>query len=106
MIRLLEAPYGSISLNGHDLHDIPLSTSGQTVSLIPQEPFLFSDTIRANLLLARPEAKEEEMLAVLQAAPFTTRSRPFPRGWIPWWEKKGSCFPAGKNSGFPWPGPC
>ncbi len=80
LVRLLEPAYGSIYLNGNDIHSIPLSDLRQTVSLIPQEPFLFSDTIRANLLLARPEADEEELREVLQAAAFYDEIQTFPQG--------------------------
>jgi ATP-binding cassette subfamily B multidrug efflux pump len=80
LVRLLEPDYGSIYLNGYDIHSIPLSDLRKTVSLIPQEPFLFSDTIRANLLFARPEADEEELREVLQAAAFYDEVQTFPKG--------------------------
>jgi ATP-binding cassette, subfamily B, multidrug efflux pump len=80
LVRLLEPSYGSIYLNGNDIHSIPLSDLRQSISLIPQEPFLFSDTIRANLLFARPEAGEEELREVLQAAAFYDEVQTFPQG--------------------------
>ncbi len=80
LVRILEPAYGSIYLNGNDIHSIPLSDLRQTISLIPQEPFLFSDTIRANLLLARPEANEEELREVLRAAAFYDEIQTFPQG--------------------------
>jgi len=80
MIRLLEPSYGSIYLDGYNIHSIPLSELRKTISLIPQEPFLFSDTIRANLILTRPEAHEEELQEVLQAAAFYDEIQTFPQG--------------------------
>jgi len=80
MVRLLEPSYGSIFLDGYEIHSIPLSELRKTVSLIPQEPFLFSDTIRANLLLTRPEAKEEDLREVLHAAAFQEEVQTFPQG--------------------------
>jgi len=80
LVRLLEPSQGNILLNGKDLQTIPLSDLRQTVSLIPQEPFLFSDTIRANLLLAKPEADEEEIREALQAAAFYEETQIFPQG--------------------------
>jgi ATP-binding cassette subfamily B protein len=50
------------------------------VSLVPQDPFLFSETIRANLLLARPEALEEDLWDVLKVAAFEEEIRTFPQG--------------------------
>lgn len=80
MIRLLESSAGNIFLDGHEIHSIPLSDLRKTVSLIPQEPFLFSDTIRANLLLARPEAEEEDLWECLTMAAFQEEVRTFPKG--------------------------
>jgi len=80
MVRLLEPSYGGIYLDGYDIQSIPLSELRKTVSLIPQEPFLFSDTIRANLILARPEADEEVLREVLQAAAFYDEIQTFPQG--------------------------
>ena len=57
-----------------------MSELRKTVSLIPQEPFLFSDTIRANLLLARPEAEEEDLWECLAMAAFQEEVRAFPEG--------------------------
>ena len=80
MIRLLESSTGNIFLDGHEIHSIPLSDLRKTVSLIPQEPFLFSDTIRANLLLARPEAEEKDLWECLTMAAFQEEVRTFPKG--------------------------
>ncbi|MBI5605618.1 MAG: ABC transporter ATP-binding protein [Deltaproteobacteria bacterium] len=80
MIRLLESSAGSIFLDGHEIHSIPLSDLRKTVSLIPQEPFLFSDTIRANLLLARPDAEEKDLWECLTLAAFQEEVRTFPKG--------------------------
>ncbi len=80
MMRLLEPSQGKIFLAGQEIHSIPLSQLRKTVSLISQEPFLFSDTIRANLLLARPEAEEEDLWVVLKAAAFQDEVQTFPQG--------------------------
>jgi ATP-binding cassette, subfamily B, multidrug efflux pump len=80
MVRLLEPSQGRIFLAGQVIHSIPLGQLRKTVSLISQEPFLFSDTIRANLLWARPEAEEEQLWAVLKAAAFQEEVRTFPQG--------------------------
>jgi ABC-type multidrug transport system fused ATPase/permease subunit len=80
LVRLLEPSKGRIRLDGQDIRDIPLADLRKMVSLIPQEPFLFSETIRANLLLTRPEAKEKDLWKVLQAAAFLDEVRSFPQG--------------------------
>lgn len=80
LIRLLEPPEESIFLDGHEIHSLPLSELRKTVSLIPQEPFLFSDTIRANLLLARPKAEEKDLWECLTMAAFQEEVRAFSEG--------------------------
>jgi ATP-binding cassette subfamily B multidrug efflux pump len=80
LIRLLEPSPGSVYLDGREIHSIPLSELRKTVSLIPQEPFLFSDSIRANLLLARPEAEEKDLWECLAMAAFREEVRTFPNG--------------------------
>ncbi len=80
LIRLLESSPGSIFLDGREIHSIPLSELRKTVSLVPQEPFLFSDSIRANLHLAWPEAEEKDLWECLTMAAFQEEVRAFPNG--------------------------
>ncbi len=61
--RLLDPPTGSILQNGIDVRDLALSDLRGSVTMVPQETFLFSDTIRANIAYARPDlAQDEEAL--------------------------------------------
>jgi ATP-binding cassette subfamily B protein len=80
MARILESPPETLFLSGHEIHTIPLSQLRKTVSLVPQEPFLFSDTIRGNLLFAGPGATEAELWAALQKASFESEVRGFDQG--------------------------
>jgi ATP-binding cassette subfamily B multidrug efflux pump len=80
LVRLLEPSKGNISLDGFEIRSLPLAQIRQTISLIPQEPFLFSETIRANLLLAKPESTEKELWEVLSLAGFAEEVRTFPKG--------------------------
>lgn len=97
LVRLLEPAYGSVYLNGNDIHSIPLAELRESISLIPQDPFLFSDTIRANLLLARPEAEEGEMQAVLRAAAFYDEIQTFPQGLDTMVGEKGVLLSGGQK---------
>jgi ATP-binding cassette subfamily B protein len=80
MIRLIESPRGCLFVDDVDLHAIPLSQLRTIISLVPQEPFLFSDTIRANLLFANPGAAEAELWRVLNMAALESEVKAFPRG--------------------------
>ena len=66
--RLYDPTAGSVRINGLDLRDASLESLHDAVGVVTQEAHLFHDTIRANLLYARPEATEDEMVAALRAA--------------------------------------
>jgi ATP-binding cassette subfamily B protein len=57
LARLHEPPPHTIFVDGIDVRDIPLPTLRKAIGFVPQEPFLFSDTIAANIALGVDEAK-------------------------------------------------
>jgi ATP-binding cassette subfamily B multidrug efflux pump len=62
--RLYEAPAGTVFVDGHDVRRIPLATLRGAVGFVPQETFLFSDTVRENVafgLRADPSIDEAEV---------------------------------------------
>lgn len=66
--RLYDPTEGKITLDGHDLRDLTRHTLATNIGMVTQETYLFFDTVRANLLYARPEASEAEMIAAARAA--------------------------------------
>ncbi|MEE1805965.1 ABC transporter ATP-binding protein [Streptomyces sp. BE133] len=66
--RLYEATSGTVRVGGHDVRDVTLQSLSDTVGVVSQETHMFHDTIRANLLYARPEAIEEELIDACKAA--------------------------------------
>lgn len=66
--RLYDPTSGRVLIDGHDLRDVTLLSLADNIGMVTQETYLFYDTIRANLLYARPDATEEEMIAAAQAA--------------------------------------
>jgi ATP-binding cassette subfamily B protein len=59
--RLYDPTAGRILLDGHDLRDIQLASLPQHIGMVTQETYLFHDTIRANLLYAKPDATQQEL---------------------------------------------
>src|SRR6266487_5434310 len=59
---------GTVPIGGHNVRDITLRSLHSTVGVVPQEAHLFHDTIRANLLYARPDATERELREACEAA--------------------------------------
>jgi ATP-binding cassette, subfamily B, bacterial len=66
--RLYDPDEGRVCIDGHDIRDVTLSSLADTIGMVTQDTYLFYDTIRANLLYARPEATEEEVVAAATAA--------------------------------------
>ena len=68
ILGLLTPSAGRVLVDGIPIDGDRLGAWRQTIGYVPQEPFLFHDTVRANLIWAKPEATEEELRAVLRAA--------------------------------------
>jgi len=68
VLGLLTPNEGRVLADGEPLDAARLAAWRNSIGYVPQEPFLFHDTIRANLLWARPDATENDLRAVLRAA--------------------------------------
>jgi ATP-binding cassette subfamily B protein len=66
--RLYDPTEGRILIDGRDLREVTLDSLAGTIGMVTQETYLFHDTIRTNLLYARPEATQAEIEAAAQAA--------------------------------------
>lgn len=66
--RLYDTDAGAVRLAGVDVRDLTAASLRETLGMVTQDGHLFHDTIRANLLLARPEAAEDELWEVLRRA--------------------------------------
>ena len=78
--RLYDAPPGSLLIDGRPLRDYPLAVLRRNIGMVPQETFLFSDTIRENLLFGSPGATPEEMLEAAEVAHIRAEFEEFPQG--------------------------
>ncbi|HEU4427761.1 MAG TPA: ABC transporter ATP-binding protein, partial [Myxococcota bacterium] len=68
LLRLYDPDAGAIEVDGVDLRAIQRASWLDHVAVVTQDPFLFSGTIRQNILYGRPGASEHEMLAAAHAA--------------------------------------
>ena len=66
--RLYDVTEGAIRVDGHDLRDVTQESLAEQIGIVPQETYLFHDTIRNNLLYARPDAVDAELIAACKAA--------------------------------------
>ena len=67
LMRFYDPQGGAVKIDGVDIRDVTLASLRQQLAVVWQEPFLISDTVRANLLLARPDATEAEMIEACKA---------------------------------------
>ena len=68
LMRFWDPDGGRITLNGADLRDYKLDDLRRLVALVAQDTYLFNDTLRANILIARPDASEAELQAAIRHA--------------------------------------
>ena len=66
--RLYDPDGGRVTLDGIDLRDLTHASVADAVGVVAQDTFLFHATLRENLLYARPDASEEEMISAAEAA--------------------------------------
>lgn len=78
--RLLDPPEGTVFIGGKDIRQIKRSALRRALGVVPQDVFLFSETIRENIVFARPEATEEEIERVIDSAGLRNDLPFFPEG--------------------------
>ncbi len=66
--RFWDVTSGRITLDGIDIRSLSLDSLRTSIGIVPQEPVLFSGTIRENIAYARPDASDAEVLRAAQAA--------------------------------------
>jgi ATP-binding cassette subfamily B multidrug efflux pump len=80
LTRILEAPEGSIFIDGTDIRRIPIHVLRRSVGYVPQDTFLFSDTIRENLIFGKLNATEQEIEGAARLAQVYDDIMEFPDG--------------------------
>jgi ATP-binding cassette subfamily B protein len=78
--RLYDVGSGVVSVGGRDVRDVTLQSLEDVVGYVTQDAHMFHDTIRANLLYARPEADDREAWDALEAAQVGNLVRSLPDG--------------------------
>lgn len=66
--RFYDVAQGRVSIDGQDVREVTLESLREALALVSQEPFLFDDTIRANIAYGRLEASTEAIEAAARAA--------------------------------------
>ena len=79
--RIYDAPEGTLFIDGRPVREYPLAVLRRNIGMVPQETFLFSETIRENLAFGAPNASPEELLEAAEAAHIRREFEEFPQGF-------------------------
>ncbi|MFF1283511.1 ABC transporter ATP-binding protein [Streptomyces sp. NPDC058299] len=66
--RFYDVTHGAVLIGGHDVRELTLDSLRAAIGLVPEDSFLFSDTVRNNIAYGRPDATAEEIEAAARAA--------------------------------------
>jgi ATP-binding cassette subfamily B protein len=97
MARSYDPTRGSVRYAGIDLRDATLSSLRRRIVVVPQEGFLFSGSIRANLLVGRPGATDAEVAQAIDRLGLRVRFDAFPGGLDAEVRERGANFSAGER---------
>jgi ATP-binding cassette subfamily B protein len=97
MARLYDPQDGSVSFGGVNLRDASMEDLRGRIVVIPQEGFLFDGSVRDNLLIAKPDATEAELLAALDRLGLRERFEALPEGLDTEVRERGSRLSAGER---------
>lgn len=79
--RLHDAPPGTVLIDGQPVRHFTLSALRKSIGFVPQETFLFSETIRQNIAFGRPDASPEQVEEAATIAHISTEILEFPKGF-------------------------
>ncbi len=80
LMRFWDPDRGAIRLNGADLRDYKLDDLRAEMALVAQDTYLFNDSLRNNVLIARPEASEAELIVAIRHAALADLMSALPEG--------------------------
>ncbi len=95
--RILEPPRGSIFFDGIEIHELSLRVLRRSIGYVPQETFLFSDTIRENIAFGKLDATMEEIERVSRIAQIYDEIMEFPEGMETLVGEKGVTLSGGQR---------
>lgn len=79
--RILDPSQGRVQVGGYDVRELPLATLRAAIGMVPQEPFLFSDTLAENICFGLPEVDLERAIWAARLAGVHDEILAFPKGY-------------------------
>ena len=79
--RIYDADPGTVWIDGRPLREYPLESLRRQIGFVPQETFLFSETVRENIAFGKEDATDQEVGSAAEAANIATDIEEFPDGY-------------------------
>ncbi len=79
--RLYDAPAGAVLVDGVPIREIPLRTLRESIGFVPQDTFLFSETVRENIRFGKPSATERDVERAAETSHILPEIGGFPKGF-------------------------
>ena len=96
--RLYDPPPGTVFVDGIDVRDLPLAVLRGSIGMVPQEPFLFSDTIAGNVAFGTPERDEvDDLKHAVAVARLDVDVETFPNRWTTTVGERGLTLSGGQK---------
>ena len=97
LMRFWDPLEGAITLRGGDLRDFPLDALRSQIALVAQDTYLFNNTLRENILIAKPEASEAELHQAVELAALSELVESLPEGLETLVGERGSSLSGGQR---------
>jgi ABC-type oligopeptide transport system ATPase subunit len=104
--RLFDVSSGEVLLDGQDIRKFSLRELRRTLGYVPQDPFLFSTSLRRNLAFGRDEVSDEELARAVGIARLDRDLEIFPQGLNTIVGERGVTLSGGRNEGHTGACPC
>lgn len=95
--RLYKVSSGELKIDGVGVDRIPLKILRRDVAVVPQDSFLFSDTLRDNILFADPDANEDKLREISEVSNLSVDVRGFQNGFDTWVGERGITLSGGQK---------
>ncbi|OJU09064.1 MAG: ABC transporter [Caulobacterales bacterium 68-7] len=97
IVRYLDADEGRVLVDGRDIRDLSLADLRREIVLVDQSPYLFNDTVGANIAFAMPGASREQIEAAAKAAGLEELIRRLPMGYDTLTGERGLALSVGER---------
>jgi len=95
--RIYDAPQGSVLLDGRPITDYPLETLRRSIGFVPQETFLFSDTVEENIAFGTDQTDKEAVRLAAQGASIASDIEDFPEQYATTVGERGITLSGGQK---------